>query len=1372
MKRKSRGYQSFLMRTGNINYRDTAQIVEQFNSSVSSYKRFASVLKAGDDGLAARKLHEAATRLYQCVEWALKNYLDKRYNEMETLGSFSQSTRILKVEELSRKNTNLIYLVNEFKKVSSPKYVTFGINVDIIVKNAADVNNLPKHNAAVPDPNAYRISINEVRKIIVNYLDTSEKLDLIDDTIFGEGKSWYELSENTADFSTAYSYILITNRLQDVNYQGLFSINWDMIIDFDSSSDIDGLIRRYQTNTHIKPWIKILSKIESKKKITHSNMPYWVLANGTADIPESVVSIEKWKNKTGKYLGDLLENFHKEYTKPAKVFMVPIGNEKATEKITDAFTDIYDENVDFAMLSADSDYSNIDLENFKTYKLTLKEFSNNLQIAFADKTIVQGTIKYEIPAEEDNKFEISESYMSELRDSFEIVYLDCALADEKDALKTSRINFYCGNTEISWYGLREQFDVIRAGKETIINKINEDMKDRGRLLRKVYYEPGMGGTTLLRRIAWEMREKYPTMILKKCNEQTSKNIQKLYDSTHLPHLILADNNLVNIEEIKDLQGELKRMGFAFVIVFFERKLRGQKSSGSIYTVISELSQQKAKEMKSRLVQFVDNAKVKDKLDHIVNGDEKDEKSPFIMSMYAFDEKFKGIKPYISKFLVGLNKPCRKILFALALADYGNVPMDIEYFTDMFEDDSVEQFLIEEMPGINELVRIENISRKKYIKIKYHLFAEEILRQLSGGYEAMDISFYSLMDDILEFIEDSRKNQYVINHDTMKVLRNLFITRIADEDSEKPAFSSLIIKLKEETRGVRNGQYDDSNDAIIRIFNKLVEVYPEEAHFTAHLARYYFYIDKNFEKGFEYINKAIELSETMEEGNVDPLLYHMKAMGYASLISNVYIRQIYQNQSEEGTNEIAKLIIQIEEAAINAFGLFKVVRQSNIGLAGHISEINLCIKIANMAKNLVDESEVFNAYMMSTDGEWAMKYVDRAMDLWDECKKMITDIDSEDFNDIDIRLNQLDTTLEHSIELWEEYIPNATGKNKTQARRLLARAYDQRNKAELDKKAVQLNLRRIVDLMQENMDEESTQTGNIRLWFEAIKRLEIVDQGTLIMDAIIKLNRWITLTDSVEAHYYRFVLKFIQAMQGSSLAENELPKLLRELKSKSVNLYNRTVPQHWLSNSSDGLGALISNSRNRKNIVPEEEMAKSLRQLTGRISSYYVNDSHAYIKYKGVEVYFNPSATKGEIDRTKINQRVKFGIGFSYDGPRAYNSSIHLLGADEFVEEKEPLQYGKVVLCEVIRNVVYYTQVRIIGYDDVGSIHINEYAPPYSEENRPKTGTIIEGKILSKKYDNKKNQNIWNVTMNIQPDDLQIDKTETAMSLALKKVKLD
>ena len=57
-------------------------------------------------------------------------------------------------------------------------------------------------------------------------------------------------------------------------------------------------------------------------------------------------------------------------------------------------------------------------------------------------------------------------------------------------------------------------------KKKISEGIDQDMKDRGRLLRRVYYVPGIGGTTLMRRLAWEYRGKYPTFILNRMNDHT------------------------------------------------------------------------------------------------------------------------------------------------------------------------------------------------------------------------------------------------------------------------------------------------------------------------------------------------------------------------------------------------------------------------------------------------------------------------------------------------------------------------------------------------------------------------------------------------------------------------------------------------------------------------------------------------------------------------------------------------------------------------------------------------------------------------------------------------------------------------------------
>ena len=444
------------------------------------------------------------------------------------------------------------------------------------------------------------------------------------------------------------------------------------------------------------------------------------------------------------------------------------------------------------------------------------------------------------------------------------------------------------------------------------------------------------------------------------------------------------------------------------------------------------------------------------------------------------------------------------------------------------------------------------------------------------------------------------------------------------------------------------------------------------------------------------------------------------MGYSSRIVNMYIKQVIREISENPSYDITELQEKIKDDAENAFKYFKIVRDSNIGLAGHISEINLCIQIANLSKKLIEETENFTIYLSSERGKWAMQYIDRAETLWDECKQIATDSASEDLDEIENKLRSLTASLEESIDIWEKYIVDNGNRDCTQARRILARIYSKAAETEKNSESRKNYFSKIVRLMEDNIAEENQHVGNIRIWFDSVKYLEFDNQDQLMQDAIIKLNRWVNLTDAVEAHYYRFILKFIQAKDGSMLAERELPKLLKEMKNKAMNKYNRTAVQHWITNEGKGINALEKNRRNLRSSVNEEEMIKKLTSFVGRISNNYVNDSHAYINWNGVEIFFNPSSTKGEISKNNINQRVKFGLGFSYDGPRAYNSSIKLITGnddiDDIIDMKRELESDVIVKCEVIRNIEFYTQVRIIGFDEeLGSIHIDELMKPYSAE---------------------------------------------------------
>ena len=110
-------------------------------------------------------------------------------------------------------------------------------------------------------------------------------------------------------------------------------------------------------------------------------MPYWIMANGTSDLPDSVVNPAKWGTAHGRYLTSLLEEFHREYTKPVKAFVYPIDNERNLRKIVDTFNDVYDsgDDIDFCVLAPEREYSLIDDENFRISSMSLGEFADNLE---------------------------------------------------------------------------------------------------------------------------------------------------------------------------------------------------------------------------------------------------------------------------------------------------------------------------------------------------------------------------------------------------------------------------------------------------------------------------------------------------------------------------------------------------------------------------------------------------------------------------------------------------------------------------------------------------------------------------------------------------------------------------------------------------------------------------------------------------------------------------------------------------------------------------------------------------------------------------------------------------------------------------------
>ena len=553
---------------------------------------------------------------------------------------------------------------------------------------------------------------------------------------------------------------------------------------------------------------------------------------------------------------------------------------------------------------------------------------------------------------------------------------------------------------------------------------------------------------------------------------------------------------------------------------------------------------------------------------------------------------------------------------------------------------------------------------------------------------------------------------------------------ADSDSQKPIFAPIIQNIID-TNTCLGILSQKGQNAISIIFHKLVEIYPEDSHFRAHLARYLCYIEKAYKPAIDLLNEAIEIDADSSSAQ-DPLLLHMKAMVYSAYITQKVIPEIKkQHQFEPHGSDIEDEDFNELKANLKtAQELFDNVRKMDSGIAGHISDIKLCLSIIDLGKAL-DGTDTAT-FLEEHRNDWYLDLVDHANNLFEDCKELKDELDDEDkerIEDIDRQLKTIREGIPATIAMYTQYLNESPDYRRPYIRRYLARAYAEQT---LQSNS-QDDWKYIAELMTDNMREDPSNSCNIRVWFNAILHIKSANPEEMLRQAIIRLNEWVTISDNVEAHFYRYVLTFIQAIEGITDAESRLPGYLLKLKALSNNMLNRTSFHYWLGKSGSGIERLIPDKK-----FPRNDVAKAknmLEYLRGRISPKYKNETHAYITAYKTDIFFSPDATDQKLNVNNVNAPVTFGIGFSFDGPRAYNSSVELNLGDESVEKVklDPLGYGVHVKCEVLKNnQVNYITVRILGYNVEGGIETKCLTEPFSDLKRPGIGQVLDAMILNEK----------------------------------------
>ena len=608
--------------------------------------------------------------------------------------------------------------------------------------------------------------------------------------------------------------------------------------------------------------------------------------------------------------------------------------------------------------------------------------------------------------------------------------------------------------------------------------------------------------------------------------------------------------------------------------------------------------------------------------------------PVYFALTAYEENFHALSDFIRLRVDGLNDDQVEALVYAAIAQkFGQQPLPQSSFRRVFGLDrrervDIERLFGERTPTAELFVEVDSV----HWRIGHSLVADEILKQLlSTGNDPR--SWVNRLGDWGErFVWFCRglDGNVSPSREMRELVKRVFVLRdsvdiLGTEQSSRKRFSDFIQQLP-------------NDQAKLRVLNALVEGYPEESHFWAHLGRFHGLQRQEFEKALEALGEAVRLADG------DAVVYHMRGMVY-----RVQLRNRVRNARKEDAR--VDDLVEIAERASQDFEESRRLDPENEH--GYIAEAQMLLELLDY---LGGGGGDILAYLARKDAppyvrdaldgvEDLLGYVRRQREgrTGSEYEESLSAKVDELYGDYETALQRLDTLLGRE----DVYQPPV--------RRQLVRMYQRRaggSWSDVKYKTVD----RVTELLRRNMDEEPDDGRNVRLWMETSRFLR---RPPSVEEALENVQYWrsgATASGAVDAVYYAYVLNALLAMEGSGRAVNDYQRYLEECRERTRFRRGRTRSYEWLG-SGEGIARLVHQSRLGSwdsdggfwgNTGP-------LRRVSARVARVDGPQAGVIEVEGGVRAFFVPD--RARIVRGMENQRVGAYLGFSYEGPRAWSVDV-------------------------------------------------------------------------------------------------------------------
>ena len=1051
---------------------------------------------------------------------------------------------------------------------------------------------------------------------------------------------WHEfaLACHHFDASRLYLFILGPNQLQsEAAWLFLSRLPLSVVLDFDPATAERGAYSYVEPDLKQRRSLHLLTLGDEYTTLIPEKACYWYAARGLHGRMQSLVDADyrQWNRKyvpaLQNLLGELARSSGGRLLTVVCLWQAPEYVREICTTIDRAFGD-----------EADYVFATSEVQVFEG--LANQFHGNTFPMSLG--SVLSGIPQYvKTPASETAyevgipKLDTTLTFLSRqdllwLEEDMEVLHSSIEMTALPEQLRQED-SFLRGST-ISWSNLRAHQDADRDVTVTVVEQVRRDLKFRSTVRVRLQHWPGAGGTTVARRVAWELKREYPTVLLKRITPgETIGRFRTLFSATEQSILAVIEGADVTPEQLEKLYIEVGAENIPVVFLVVSRRFEIPSTTSQRERVFF-LGQHLSRDEGLRFADiYKDAAPVKaGALEQLTRGASRD-RTVFLFALTAFGRDFAGIARYVQSRLEVSTQAQREILTFLSLAYYyGHKPLYTQLFATYLNQSR------------HHLLRLEKILQEPQLELVieegdhhwrpiHHLIAEEILQRVLAGNNDQRLWYTGLSTIAIEFIRLCRDGSFGPNEDVIEILYHVFIQRdeqeqLGTEQSEvgSPKFAHLI-------EDVRNPDGQQS------VFEELVASFPSEAHFWGHLGRFYS-IQKYWEKALRALDRAIELDPT------DGVLHHMRGMCIYREAFEM-MRKLRLSQPEGSEEELKRLVERAKEAFSTA--LF----YDSTSEYAYTSQIQLLLRALDFGF-ATSGFRLRSDFLTSSRALWYLDQLDEAEQLMERVRSIREgDKPSPYILKYQDELDSIYGDQSRALERWNNLLAQ-TGVFAPPVRRQIVQAYLTRKNRQWSSLSSS-EIERVVTLMEENIQEEPTSDSNIRYWFRAI-RYSSRQSMTITLD---RVTNWKVIGDSLEANYYLYILYVLQALDGDSTRLNKTEDLINQSTAKSRNQRTRTRSFEWLG---DGVG--LRRLKHYTELGEWDEASNFYQNTTGltRVEGLvrHVNSPAAGIievASTGLPAFFVPSKVgKKGIEKGKhSNARVRFYLGFSYSGLRAWSVEL-------------------------------------------------------------------------------------------------------------------